>query len=60
MKPINLNMKLNPVKDKDIIDYMKDKPKTWLIKTALREYMEREMSEKQTKKADASELFGDL
>lgn len=56
----SINIKLNPEKDKDIIEFMKDRPKTWIIKTALREYMQREKESskpsKPSKKLDESVL----
>ncbi len=56
-----LNVKLNPETDKDIIDFMKDKPRTLIIKTAIREYMSKtEESSTTTKKADPDELFGSM
>jgi hypothetical protein len=37
MKPIYI--KLDPEKDKDIIEFIEGKPKTFIVKEALRHYM---------------------
>lgn len=37
-----INVSLDSEKDKDIIDFLEDAPKSWIIKQALRLYMNQE------------------
>lgn len=34
-----INVKLDPVKDHDIITFLEDQPRSWTVRQALREYM---------------------
>lgn len=37
---VQVSIVLDPEKDADLIDYLKDAPKTWIMKRALRKYKE--------------------
>lgn len=36
MSKTQINIKLDPIKDQDIIDYLENVPKTWVVKQAIR------------------------
>lgn len=38
-KPFNLNLKLDRQADKDIIDFLEDKPNAYIVRLALRRFM---------------------
>ena len=38
-KPFNLNMKLDRTEDNDIIEFLKDKPNAYIVRLALRRFM---------------------
>lgn len=39
MAHITVNLRLDTEADKDIVDFLEDKPKTFILKLALRQYM---------------------
>lgn len=41
VKPVHLNAKLDPEKDRDIIEFLKDKNKTHVIRESIRLYMKK-------------------
>ncbi len=57
MKSIFIN--LDPEKDVDIIEFMKDKPRTYTVKTAIRHYMNIEKGSIATTNQEATPSTGE-